>query len=153
MNIKSPKQKGSNWEREAARILESIILNSTWKRIPSSGAIGTIITEPILTGDLKGTVELYPKPFKGEAKIGYGGAKQFTLKKEWLDKIAEEAGNNYAIPFLIGRFSGARSGIEEFVILDLDTFSTLINLYTELQRSIIQHEESAKSLEISSKTI
>jgi hypothetical protein len=138
MNIKSPKQKGSNFEREVAKLLQEVIHNSEWKRIPSSGAIGTIMIEPLLTGDLQGKVDLFPKKFKGEAKCGYGGSKQFTLKKEWLDKVIEEAENNYSVPFLVGKFSGARAGVQEFIVLDIDTFATLINMYTELQASLIK---------------
>ena len=139
MNIKSPKQKGSGFERDAAKLLAEIIKNSTWRRIPSSGAIGTIMSESLLTGDLSGKVDLFPKSFKGEAKCGYGGKLQFTLKKEWIDKIVEEAGNNYSIPFLIGKFSGSRSGVQEFIVLDVDTFATLINMYTELQATLIEN--------------
>jgi hypothetical protein len=145
MSIKSPKQKGNKWERDAGKLLQEAIHNSTWKRIPGSGAIGTIVQETLLTGDLTGTVELYPKKFKGEAKIGYGGKTQLTLKKEWLDKIAEEAGNNYSIPFLVGRFSGSRSGVQEFIVLDIDTFASLINVYTDLQRTLLKNNEEEKS--------
>jgi len=141
MVIKSPKQKGNKWERDASKLLEEAIPNSVWKRIPGSGAIGTIVKESLLTGDITGTVELYPKKFKGEAKIGYGGAKQLALKKEWLDKIVEEAKNNYSIPFLVGRFSGSRSGVGEFIVLDIETFAGLINLYTELQRTLLKTNE------------
>lgn len=156
MNIKSPKQKGSGFERDAAKLLAEVIKESTWRRIPSSGAIGTIMVETLLTGDLSGKVEFFPKTFKGEAKCGYNssakaGVKQFTLKKEWLDKIIEEAGNNYSVPFLIGKFSGARSGVKEFIVLDIDTFATLINMYTDLQRSMVKNDE--KCMENISKII
>jgi len=142
VNIKSPKQKGAKWERDAVAILQDAIHNSAWKKIPGSGAIGTIVKESLLTGDISGGVDYFPKKFKGEAKIGYGGKTQLTLKKEWLDKIVEEAYNNYSVPFLIARFSGSRSGVQEFVVLDIDTFAMLINIYTDLQRKLNEEDDT-----------
>lgn len=57
------KIKGSNFEREAAEVLEKNISNSKWKRIPSSGAMGTILGESLLTGDITGEVKNFPKKF------------------------------------------------------------------------------------------
>jgi len=136
---KGVKIKGSNWERGAVKLLNNLIRESNWRRIPSSGAIGTILSEPLLGGDITGTVKGFPRTFRGEAKIGYGGAKQFTLKKEWIDKIAREAYNTYSLPFLIGRFSGARDGNAEFIVLDIMTFTDILNeitkLYEELEKN------------------
>ena len=134
--VNKSKRKGTDWERQAVKLLNDLIKDSVFRRIPSSGAIGTIISEPILTGDITGTVEFFPKKFKGEAKTGYGGKTQLTLKKEWLDKIVLEANNNFSIPFLIGKFLGSRDGVQDFVVLDIETFATLINMYTDLQRSL-----------------
>ena len=125
INVKS---KGNNFERDLVKKLNTLLPGSEWKRIPSSGAIGTIMHEPSLAGDLNGRLQHFPTKFKVEAKVGYGGAKQFTLKKEWLDKIKQEALRTFSIPFLLGRFSGSRSGVEEFVVLDLDTFVELLKL-------------------------
>lgn len=125
------KIKGSTFERDAVDLLNQKVKKSTWKRIPGSGALGTILGEPSLTSDIKGSVESIPKKFSVEAKVGYGGATQFTLKKEWLDKVKQEALANFGIPMLIGKFSGARDGVKVFVVLDLDTFSELINTITE----------------------
>ena len=122
------KNKGANFERELAKKLNELLPGSEWKRIPSSGAIGTIMGEPTLSGDLNGRLRHFPTKFKVEAKIGYGGAKQFTLKKEWLDKIRLEASRTFSIPFLLGRFSGSRSGVEEFVVMDLVTFVEVLKL-------------------------
>ncbi|HAQ02979.1 TPA: hypothetical protein DCQ22_03760 [Candidatus Nomurabacteria bacterium] len=135
------KQKGSTFERDAVELLDKAIKGSKFRRIPGSGALGTTMAESLLTGDLSGKIDLFPKTLKGEAKCGYNsssvvGVKQFTLKKEWMDKIIEEANNNYSLPFLIGKFSGARSGVKEFIVLDVETFATLINLYTELMASL-----------------
>jgi len=138
------KRKGSDWEREIVKILPEVIKGSVWKRIASSGSIGTYIGEPLLCGDIKGEVENFPKKFRGEAKVGYGGAKQFALKKEWIDKIIEEANNLYSFPFLIGKFSGARSGANIFVVLDLDSFASLINHITKQARELGELYEKQK---------
>lgn len=131
------KRKGSDFERLTAEILEKLIKKSRWKRIPSSGAIGTIMMEPGLTSDVKGKVESIPQEFKVECKVGYNsskveGVKQFVLKKEWLDKIKAEAQVTYGIPMLVGKFSGAKEGVKVFVVLDVEVFSDLINRITEL---------------------
>jgi len=125
INVKS---KGNNFERDLVKKLNTLLPGSEWKRIPSSGAIGTIMNEPSLAGDLNGRLRNFPTKFKVEAKVGYGGKKQFTLKKEWLDKIKMEALKTYSIPFLLGRFSGSRSGVEEFVVMDLDTFIEILKI-------------------------
>lgn len=135
------KQKGNLWEHDAVELLTKLIKKSKWKRIPGSGAIGTSMDEPLLTGDITGNVESLPKKIKLEAKVGYGGAKQFALKKEWLDKVKEEAKNNYSIPMLIGKFSGARGGVQSFVVMDTETFSDLINYITELKDDIDTYVE------------
>lgn len=122
------KNKGANFERDLVKQLTSLLPGSEWKRIPSSGSMGTIMNEPTLAGDLNGRLKNFPTKFKVEAKIGYGGAKQFTLKKEWLDKVKAEALKTFSIPFLLGRFSGSRSGVEEFVVMDLNTFVQLLTL-------------------------
>ena len=126
------KRKGNDWERQATDILNANIKRSRFKRIPGSGAIGTILEEPMLTSDIKGKVDSLEKEFKIEAKVGYGSATQFTMKKLWLDKVKEEADANYGIPLLVGKFSGAREGVRAFVVMDLDTFCNLINTLTEI---------------------
>lgn len=135
------KRKGAQFEMEAVKLLTELIKESTWKRVPTSGAIGTKLEMPILSSDLIGKVENFPKKFRGEAKCGYGGAKQFTLKKEWLDKILVEARNTYSIPFLIGKFSGARGGSNVFVVLDAEIFAAIVNQFTDLQRRLDEEIE------------
>lgn len=130
------KHKGSGWERDAVKLLNNAIPYSVWRRLPTSGAIGTLIGEPLLCGDITGEVEGFPRKFRVEAKVGYGGEKQFTLKKEWLDKIAMEAYQTYSMPFLIGKFSGARGGAQVFAVLDLETFADLLNQITKLHKEL-----------------
>lgn len=135
------KQQGSRWEHDAVELLNQKVKNSSWKRIPGSGAIGTNLNEPMLTGDLVGIVISFPKKFKAECKSGYNSStdkevKQFTLKKDWLDKIGEEARVNYSIPILLGKFTNARSGVKHFVVMDLNEFSELLNTVTDLRKEL-----------------
>lgn len=123
------KDKGKRWERDATKLLEEK-LGGNWRRIPGSGAIGTIINEPKLTGDISGRVRYIPRNFKFDAKVGYGGSKQMAVKRIWLEKIKEEADQEYAIPALICKFSGSRSEMKHFIVMDIDTFAQLMS-YTE----------------------
>lgn len=134
------KRKGSDFERLAVELLNALVQESEWKRVPGSGAIGTSLAEPLLTSDIIGRVNSIPKKFKVEAKVGYGGATQLALKKEWLDKIKQEAEATFSVPLLIGKFSGAREGIKVFVAMDVETFASIINHITYLQKQIDESE-------------
>ena len=134
------KRKGSDWERQATEILNANIKSGEFKRIPGSGAIGTILGEPMLTSDIKGRVKSFEREFKIEAKVGYGSATQFTMKKLWLDKVKEEADASYGIPLLAGKFSGARDGVRAFIVMDINAFCDLINKVTELYEEVENHE-------------
>ena len=57
----------------------------------------------------------------------------FTLKKEWLDKVAQEAEPDYSLPILVGKFDNARSGVKLFVALDVENFIWLLNYITDLR--------------------
>jgi hypothetical protein len=130
------KRKGADFERKIAKLLTDKLKQGIFKRVAGSGAFGTISDEPYFMGDLNGEVYGLPRRFKLEAKIGYGGSTQMTLKKKWLDKILEEASHTNSIPALVGRFSGSRDGIEEFVILSIDDFIYLLNIITTLKQDI-----------------
>lgn len=134
--VNKAKRKGSDWERNLVKYLNKKLTLGAFKKIPGSGAIGTILGEPRLFGDVRGKVHGLSRSLLGECKVGYGGHRQFTLKKEWLDKIKKEADASYSLPFLAGKFSGCRKGICSFVVLDLDTFCDLLNVVTELTREI-----------------
>lgn len=110
--------------------------SSEFKRTPSSGALGTIVGEPNFTGDVRGRVFGVPQKIKLEAKVGYGGAKQLAIKKEWFDKIAEEAAQDYSIPMVACKFSGARGGVQKFIAMDIDVFLKLMNLISEMQEDL-----------------
>jgi hypothetical protein len=144
------KRKGSDFERLAAEILNKLIRKSLWKRVAGSGALGTIMAEPTLSSDVKGKVESIPQEFKIECKVGYNPSKDkevkaFTLKKEWLDKIREEANRSYGIPLLVGKFSGAREGVKVFVAMDVEVFADLINRITELYEENESYYENTES--------
>lgn len=148
------KRKGSDFERLTAELLNQLVKKSTWKRIPSSGAIGTIMMEPGLTSDVKGKVESIPQEFKVECKVGYNsskveGVKQFVLKKEWLDKVNLEAKASYGIPMLVGKFTGAKEGVKVFVVLDIETFANLMNRLTDLHEEIIKNGKQTGIVESS----
>jgi len=144
------RRKGSQWERDAAKILAEK-LDGEFKRIPGSGAIGTILEEPHLTADIIGSVRSIANQFKIEAKVGYGGEKQFALKKEWLDKIKKEAEAGYAIPMLVGKFSGSREGVQVFMVLDIDSFARIIRAFNEMYDEVVElhqrYEQNINSLE------
>lgn len=132
------KIKGTQFEKQATEILNTLIKDSVFKRVPGSGMLGTILGESGLVSDIKGKVDSISKEFKIEAKVGYNPprvveVKQFLLKKEWMDKIKREAEQSFGIPMLIGKFLGARDGVKVFVVLDVETFAELINQITDLK--------------------
>lgn len=137
MTLKA-KVKGTHFETELVKQLNIDLPNGRFKRVPGSGALGTSLNEPILTGDINGTVEGFVKPLKIECKVGYGGEKQFTLKREWLTKINQEAKASWGFPMLFGKFSGARKvdGVQEFIVLDYDNFIYLMKFITDLAKEL-----------------
>lgn len=136
------KRKGSQWERDAVNILTNLIEHSKWKKLPTSGAMGTVLGEPLLTGDITGEVRGFPLPFKVECKVGYSSSsadreiKSFIVQKEWLDKIEEESDAANSIPFLIGKFDNARNGVKNFVIMDTKVFAEIMNYISDLTREL-----------------
>lgn len=130
------KDKGARWERDAVELLNSLY-PETWRKIPGSGAFGAIMNIPELRGDLVGRYYFMPSNFRVDAKTGYGGATQLTIKREWLEKIRVEAEalERYEIPCLICKFSGSRADVKHFFVLDTDAFHDILgvieDLYTE----------------------
>lgn len=141
MSPSKQKRKGNDFERQIAEHLNSNLLDGHFKKIPSSGAIGTQLGESLLTGDLNGEICGFPKKLKGECKSGYSNksgaeARSLTLKKEWLDKIKEEADTNYRMPIFFGKFDNVRSGVCSFVTFDLETFVLLANHITKMKQEL-----------------
>jgi hypothetical protein len=135
------KVKGNNYEREAARVLTEGLKHGEFKRIPGSGALGTNLEMPSLTSDLSGEILGIDKLFRVEAKVGYGNTKNkevksITLKKEWLDKVKEEASHLYALPMLICKFDNVHSGVKSFVAFDLDSFIEMMNSVSDMKKEL-----------------
>jgi hypothetical protein len=136
--VNKQKIKGTNWEKDFIALLEKAIPESKGKRIAGSGSLGTVLNEPLLSGDVVIFFPGFSKKFRGECKIGYGGEKQMTIKKEWFDKIKTEAQNAYCIPLVALKFSGARriDGIQYVIAFDFDSFVELINYVNELKKEL-----------------
>jgi Holliday junction resolvase len=133
--VNKNKIKGSTFERELVEDLNKDIKNGSFKRVPGSGAIGTTMNEPSLTADVVGKMPGFSKRFKIECKAGYGGKEQFTIKREWLEKIKMEAGKDYSFPMLAGKFIGARNS-KYFFVLEYADMLYLLDLIQDLQKEI-----------------
>jgi hypothetical protein len=130
------KKTGTDWERKIADIFNEYFDTNVWKRIPGSGAIGTILSISELLGDVKGKFDFTNLPIFIEAKTGYGGSKQFVIKKEWLDKIKEEANTSFGIGLLAGKFLGAKQGVKHFIVLDIYDFLKLMDIANDLKEEL-----------------
>lgn len=136
--VNKNKIKGSTFERDIVKILNEKVRAGVFKRIPGSGALGTILGEGLLTADVTGRIHGLPKDLKIECKVGYGGSEQLTLKREWLNKVKMEAEQTYSMPVLIGKFSGARGsdGVQIFTVMDINIFIEIMNLLSDLQHEL-----------------
>lgn len=137
--VNRQKKKGTNWENLFLELVkENIPMTTSAKRVIGSGALGTNLNEPLLKGDFVLEFYGYPRKFRGEAKVGYGGATQLTVKREWLNKIKEEAEGTYSVPMVACKFSGAKSsaGAQYFIIFDFDTFCGIINYINDLKKEL-----------------
>lgn len=133
--VNKAKIKGTSWENLLVDLLLKEIGGSKVKRIAGSGAIGTILGEPLLMGDIVAEFVGFPKKFRIECKVGYGGDTQITVQREWLNKIREEGITSNSIPVLACKFSNARKtgGVQYFLALDFDTFCDIINYVDDLK--------------------
>ena len=144
--VNKQKRKGTDWERKIVKLFNASITNAKFKRVPGSGALGTIMNESRLSGDVKGSLPFLSKGITLEAKTGYGGAKQHLVKKEWLDKVREEAENSYTIPMLACKFSGAKSGAKHFIVLDFAAFIEVVEEANKLYEQVVKLEERLDKL-------
>jgi hypothetical protein len=92
----------------------------------------------LLTGDVVGKVHGLDRKLKIESKVGYGGDSQLTMRREWFNKIREEAAMDYSMPALFCKFSGARSkdGVQLFVALEIKEFVYLLNQISQLTKEL-----------------
>ena len=130
------KRRGSDFERDIVTYLNDRINGGTFKRMAGSGALGTLMNEPALMGDIAGRVGFLPRQIRIECKAGYGGENQFVLKREWLDKIAMESSGTYSIPIIAGRFIKAKTGVTKFIVMDINTFVYLVNEANALKEEL-----------------
>ncbi len=142
--VNKKKVKGSNFERETVEKMMELVPGSTWKRVPGSGAMGTNLGEGLLMSDVIGEVPGFFRKFRGECKAGYNHStdrevKQFTIYKEWLDKVKMEASKSFSFPLLFGKLSGARTGVKIFVAMDIEDFALLMNKYLEVVQELERH--------------
>jgi len=141
------KDKGIRWENDAIKILNKKYPES-WRRIPGSGSLGTIMDWDNLRGDLIGVYRFLSRRLRADAKTGYGGATQLALKREWLEKIREEAEANFNdIPCLICKFSGSRTDVRYFIVFDFDAFHSLLQEMEDLDRENIDLREKLNANE------
>jgi Holliday junction resolvase len=129
------KDKGNRWERESVKILNQRF-PGTWKRIPGSGAIGTLVKEPMLAADIVGNYSFLNKPVMGECKTGYGG-KSMTIQKDWFDHAVKVAQGVHGIPAVVLKFERSVKGVKHVVALDFDTWDYLMGLL-ESQNELIE---------------
>lgn len=136
--VNKNKVKGTRWENQIVELFEKEIPLSAAKRIPASGAMGTIMGEPLLQGDVVLKVYGLPSTIKIDNKVGYGGETQLTVKRDWLNKIREEAERTHSIPAVACKFSNARKadGVQYFIALDFLAFCGIMNHITKLQKEL-----------------
>jgi len=115
------KRSGTYFENVAEDFFNDTGL-STAKRVIGSGAFGKIWRDPRLLGDLNINFPFLRKLILAELKFGYGGPTQITVKREWIDKIIEEAKILDKYPALIFKFKGARGKSSKMVCFDWDAF-------------------------------
>lgn len=133
--VNKNKDKGTRWERDAVNILNEKYPN-VWRRNPGSGALGTILDMPFLKGDLVGDYEFLPIDLVAEAKVGYGGT-QMQLRKEWFDKIREEATQNYALPVVLLKFEKARTGVRQVIAMDFETWNEFMTIIESMHEELL----------------
>ena len=138
-------RKGKRWERQLSKLLNENF-PGTWRRIPGSGAVGTILELPSLKGDVRGDYYFLSTPILGEAKSGYG-EKQITLKKEWFDKIRAEAEESYSLPAVIFRYNAARTGVRYVIAFDFEAWDALMQEMESMHNEILRLYEIVEQYE------
>ncbi len=139
------KRKGSDWEREAVKLLNKRFPD-TWKRIPSSGAIGTLVGEPLLAADVVGRYVFLPKPVMGEAKVGYGG-KSMRIEKDWFDHVQTVAEGVHGIPVVVLKFERSIKGVKHVMALSFETWDYIMELLESQDHIIEELQEKLSNYE------
>jgi len=136
----SAKRSGTYFENQVEDYFNEMS-NVTAKRIIGSGAFGTISREPRLLGDVYINWAYLDKPILAECKFGYGGKTQITIKKEWVDKIVEEAELANRHPALLVKFKGARGGNSKLIAFTWDTWKKIMEYFEKrIDRLEVENE-------------
>jgi hypothetical protein len=117
----SAKRSGTYFENSVADFFNETGLASA-RRVIGSGAFGKVWRDANLLGDVYIDFPFLKKPILAEAKFGYGGKTQVTVKKEWIEKIIEEAKVLDRYPALIFKFKGARGEGSRMIAFSWETF-------------------------------
>lgn len=139
------KDKGNRWEREAVKILNKRF-PETWRRIPGSGAIGTLVSEPLLAADIVGKYHFLDKPVMGECKVGYGG-KSMTIQKDWFDHARHVAEGAFGIPAVVLKFERSVKGVKHVMALDFEAWEYFMDLLESYDAETIELQEKVRDLE------
>lgn len=121
---------GLGWERELVKKLSAI---GNARRNPNSGAFGTQSNDPDLQGDVR--FEVDGLRFLVEAKAGYGGVGSITFKREWLDKVEQEALRAVPnrIPIVALKMKGDRARNGKLIVMSVETFVELLEHVVKLE--------------------
>jgi len=135
--VNKQKRKGSDWEREFVKLIETVPEIKA-KRIAGSGALGAQLQEPALLGDVVFVIDDFPKKFRVECKTGYGNATQFTIKREWFDKIKQEAEQTFSIPVVALKFSNVREAnkVKYVLAFDFESFVILLDYIIKIKKEL-----------------
>lgn len=128
------KRKGDRWERELAKDLISGGAQEA-KRIPGSGALGTVLNEARLTADVYAKYKFLNRPLKIEAKYGYGGLTQMAIKREWMEKVRMQSLGNDSIPAVALKFRDVISGDREsakWICFAVEDWNKIVSSLNEL---------------------
>ena len=142
----SNKKKGYLFEKMLLDILKEAFPDGIFHRVVLSGAVGTFMGIESLKGDVKGSIhkDLPEFSFVFEAKAGYGGTKQITLKREWFAQ-AREAAELDQIPCVALKFDKAKKN-NIVVCMTLEDFIELmrrvIKLYNQMSNILEECNEA-----------
>jgi hypothetical protein len=164
-------KKGQDFERDTAALAgECVVCKGTGtlgkercpsckgrkrygRRIPRSGAYGTMDGFPQLTGDASWDFPWLTKPIVIECKHGYPAknqkGKSMILQREWFDKHLESAKNMELLPAFAMKFKfTAEDGISKFIVIPFPVMEKMLkeinNLYLEVKEYREQKERGNK---------
>lgn len=122
-------KKGLQWEQDGANRYSKAIRSGqdAARRQPGSGSIANMLGDVITSEQLTASIA----EFKERGSVTKSGAKSISIKKEWLDKLADEAAvmnrDYYFLPF---RYTGSD---KDYLVIEyemlmgyLETIHTLL---------------------------